>query len=140
MGIGDGGEDAAEAGPPALILRGKIGAAKKRFAIGHEEAREGPASLPADRADGGLVAGIDVGALVAVDFYGDEMFVDDFGDGGIFVALAVYDVAPVAPYRAYVEEDGFVLALGKTEGICTPFIPVDGLMRRGTQIGAGGIF
>ncbi len=29
IGIGDGEQDAAETGPPPLILRGKIGAAKK---------------------------------------------------------------------------------------------------------------
>ena len=87
-----------------------------------------------------MVAGINVGALVAINFYGNEMFVDDFGDLGVFVAFAVDDVAPVAPDGADVEEDGLVLGLGAGEGGVAPFVPVDGLMGGGTEVGAGGIF
>src|ERR1700674_1570523 len=91
IGIGDGEKDAAESGAAHLIVRREIGAAKKRFAIGKQKTGEGPAALAGDGADGGLVAGIDVGALVAVDFHGDEVFVDDFGVFGVLVAFAVDD-------------------------------------------------
>src|SRR6202041_4087483 len=99
-----------------------------------------PSALPADGADGGLVARIDVGALVAIHLHGDEIFVDDFCDGGVFVTFAVNDVAPVAPDGANVEQNGLVLAFGEAEGVFAPFIPVDGLVRRRTQVGTGGIF
>jgi hypothetical protein len=87
-----------------------------------------------------LIAGVDVGALVAVDFHGDEVFVDDFGDFGVLVAFAVDDVAPVAPDGTDVEEDGLVLGLGAGEGGGAPFVPIDGLVCGGTQVGAGGVF
>ena len=113
VGIGDREEDAAKTGAAHLVFRWKIRAAEKRFAIGHQEAGERPAALSADGADGGLVAGVHVGAFVAIHFYGHKMFVDDFGDGGVFVAFAVDDVAPVAPDGADVEEDGFILGLAR---------------------------
>ncbi len=87
-----------------------------------------------------MVAGVDVGALVAIDFDGDEMFVDDFGDFHVFVAFAVDDVAPMAPDRADVEKNGLVFGFGAFERGVAPFVPVDGLVRGGTQIRAGGIF
>ena len=140
VGIGDGEQQAAETGAAHLIVGREIGAAEKRFSIGEKKSGERPAALAGDGADGGLIAGIDVGALVAIDFYGDEMFVDDFRDFRIFVAFAVDDVAPVAPDGADVEKDGFVFGFGAREGGVAPFVPVDGLVRGGAQVGAGGIF
>jgi len=63
-----------------------------------------------------------------------------FGDFGVFVALAIDDVAPVAPDGADIEEDGFVFGFGAGESGVTPFVPVDGLVRSGAQVGAGGVF
>ncbi len=85
--------------------------------------------MAGDGADGGLVAGIDIGALITIDFYGDEMFVDDFCNFGVLVAFAVDDVAPVAPDGADVEEDGLILGFGAGEGGVAPFVPGDGLVR-----------
>src|ERR1700674_510263 len=140
VGIGDGDQYAAESGAAHLVLGREIGAAKKRFAIGKQKTGEGPAALAGDGADGGLVAGIDVGALVAVDFHGDEVFVDDFGDFGVLVAFAVDDVAPVAPDGTDVQQDGLVFGFGAGEGSVAPFVPIDGLVCGRTQVGAGGVF
>jgi len=96
--------------------------------------------LAGNGTDGGLVAGVHVRALVAVDLHSDEMFVDDFGDFGVLVAFAVDNVAPVAPDRADIEEDGLVFGLGASESGVAPFVPVDGLVRSGAQIRAGGVF
>src|SRR5262249_51703094 len=90
--------------------------------------------------DGRLVARIDVGPLVAVHLYGYEMLVDDFRDHRIFVALAVNDVAPVTPHRADIQQDRLVMGFGPRKGVVAPFVPINGLMRRGTQIWASGIF
>jgi hypothetical protein len=68
------------------------------------------------------------------------MLVDDFGDFDVFVAFAVDDVAPVAPDGTNVEKDGFVFGFGASERGVAPFVPVDGLVRGGTQVGTGGIF
>src|SRR2546421_1973 len=81
--IGDGEKKAAESGATHLVLGREIGTAKKRFAVGKQEACERPATLSGNGANGRLVARINVGALVAVDFHGDEMLVDDFRELGV---------------------------------------------------------
>src|SRR5260370_31051965 len=106
----------------------EISGPEKWLTVGKKKASERPAALTGNGADGGLVAGIHVGALVAIDFYGNEMFVDDFGDFGVFVAFAVDDMAPVAPNGADIEEDGFVFGFGAGESGFAPFVPVDGLV------------
>src|ERR1700736_4489599 len=68
------------------------------------------------------------------------MFVDNFSDFWIFVAFAVDDVAPVAPYRTDIEQNGFVFRFGLVEYVLAPLIPIDGLVCSGTKIRAGGIF
>src|SRR5262249_22744316 len=67
------------------------------------------------------------------------MFVDNLRDSGVLVALAVNHMAPVAPHRSNIQQDGFVLAFGAREGVFAPFVPINRLMRRRTQIRAGGI-
>ena len=139
VGLGDSEQNAAKTRAAHAVFRRKVGAAEKRSAIGEEESREGPAPLAGNGADRGLVAGIHIGPLVAIDFNRDEMFVNDFGDGGIFVAFAVDDVAPVAPDGADIEEDGLVLLARLLEGGIAPLVPVDRLMGGGAEIRAGGI-
>ena len=127
-GIGDGEKHAAETGTVHLVFGREIGAAEKRLAVGEKESGERPAALFGNRADGGLVAGIHIGTLVAVDFDGHEIVVDDFRDFGILVTFAVDDVAPVAPDSANVEEDGFVFRLGASKSGIVPFVPVNRLV------------
>jgi len=40
-----------------------------------------------------------------------KCFVHDGGDLGALIGLAVHHVAPMAPHRADIEQNGFVLAL-----------------------------
>src|SRR6266481_2302914 len=138
--IGDGEKHAPETGAVHLVFGREIGAAEKRFAVGEKESGERPAALFGNRADGGLVAGIHIGTLVAVDFDGHETVVDDFRDFGILVAFAVDDMAPVAPDGTDIEEDRFVFRLGASKSGIVPFVPVNRLVRGGAQVGAGGIF
>src|SRR5258708_18444268 len=95
VGIGDGEKNAAESRAADLVFGREIGAAEKRFAIREQKTGERPAALAGNGANGGLVPGVDVRAFVAIDFHGDEMFVDDLGDFAVFVAFAVDDMAPV---------------------------------------------
>ena len=88
---------------------------------------------------GGLVARINVGALVAIYFYRDVMLVDYCGQLGIFVALAIDYVAPVAPDGADIEKNGLAFGAGASESGVAPFVPSDRLMRGGAEIGANGI-
>ena len=134
---GDAGQDTLKAGPTVEIIRGKVGAAKKRLALRSEECGQGPAALAADGADGGLVAGVDVGALVAVHFDGNKILVDELGDFLVLVAFPIHHVAPVAPDRANVEQDGLVLLLRPLQCLGPPGMPGDRLVRSALQIGAG---
>ena len=140
IGVGDGHEDALEARAAQGVFGRKIRAAEERFAVRGEKTGEGPAALARDGADGSLIARIHIGALVAVHFDGDIEAINEFCDFGILVTFAVNDVTPVAPHRADVEKDGFILGAGAGEGFFPPFKPADGLMRGGAQIRAGRIF
>ena len=94
----------------------------------------GQPPCPLKRGDRGLVAAVDVGALVAVHLYRDEVLVDDARHLGIVVGLVVHHVTPVAPHRADIEQDGLVLALRRGEGLLAPLMPVDGLVHGRAQI------
>src|SRR5690242_4987406 len=138
-GIGYGKKNSAEARAAHLIFGREVRSTEKGLAVRQQKAGKRPASLAGNGADGGLIARIDVGALVAINLHGDKMLVDDFGNFDVFVAFAVNDVTPVAPHRADVEEDGFVFRFGALEGVIAPFMPVNGLMRCGAQVRTGGI-
>jgi hypothetical protein len=64
------------------------------------------------------------------------MFVDDFRDRGIFVTLAIENVAPVAPHGSNIEQDGLVLRFGSRKCFIVPLVPVNRLVRGGAKIGA----
>ena len=87
-----------------------------------------------------MIPCIDVRALVAIHFHGDKILIDNFGDLGILITLAIDDVAPVAPHRADIQKNGLVFGFRTGEGRIAPLVPVDGLVRRGTKVWAGGIF
>src|ERR1700694_1220556 len=71
IGLRNGSQHALEAWTAVLILRWEVGAAVEGLAVGGEKAGEGPAALSGEGTDGDLIAGVDVGTFVAVDFYGD---------------------------------------------------------------------
>src|SRR6267154_689801 len=110
--IGHSQQDAAKTGPAALIVRRKISAPIKRFAVRKQEAGKRPTTLSGEGANGGLVACVNIRPLVAVNFYGYEMLVNDFGDFGALVAFTIDDVAPVAPHRANIQQNRLVFSLG----------------------------
>ena len=101
--------------------------------------RKRPAALAGNRAHGGLIARVNVWTLVAVHFHGHKILINNLGDFGVLVTLTVDHVAPVAPDRADVQKNGLVFRFRARESGISPFVPVDGLVRRRTQVRAGGI-
>src|ERR1700733_4429252 len=83
VSIGDAQQHTPKAWAPVSIGRRKISAAVKWFAIGRQKRRERPTALPAYRADRSLVTDVDIGALIAIHFHGDEMLVHNSGHFGI---------------------------------------------------------
>ncbi len=134
--LGDTFQHASEAGASVAVLRREIGPAEKDFAVRGEEGGERPAALPRDRLHRPLVAAVHVGPLVPVHLDGDEEPVDDLGGLRILVGLLIHHVTPVAPHRPAVEQDRLVLGLRPLERCLPPRPPVDGLVRRGSQVGA----
>ncbi len=135
--LGHGEQDAAETGPTVRVFRREVGASVVGLPVRREEPGQGPASLAGDRADRLLIPRVDVRALVPIHFDRDEMVVDDLGELGVLVRLAVDDVAPMAPRRPDVKEDRPVEFFRPTERILAPWIPGDGLVGRALQIGRG---
>ncbi len=106
-----GQQHAPDPRPPVAVVARNIRAAKVRPPVGRQKRRQRPSALPADRRHRRLVARIHVGPLVAIHLHGHKKLVDHRRDFRIFVRLAIHHVAPVAPHRADVEQDGFVFGL-----------------------------
>ena len=139
VGVGDGQQDFLKAGPSPLIDRRKVRSTIERAAIRREKYGQRPAAGAGDGGYGKLVAAVDVGALIAIDLHGDVLAIDDLGDFGALVGLAVHHVTPVAPHRADVEQNGLVLALRSGKGFLAPLVPLNGLMHGGAKIGGRGV-
>ena len=137
--IGNSQQDAFESRPAHRVFRREIGAAEKWLAVGRQERSQRPAALPGNRADRRLIARIHVRPLVAIHLHGHIKFVDHRRDLGIFVALAVNHVAPVAPHRANIQQNWFAFRPRVRKSFLAPFMPIHRLMRGRTQIRAGGI-
>ncbi len=137
VGVGDAFQHARKAGAAAALDGREVGPAKKGFPVRSQKRRQRPTALAAERGDGQLITGIHVRTLIAIHLDGDEIAVDHRGDARIFIALAVHHVAPMAPHRADVQQDGAVLFAGAGKGRLAPAVPFHGLMRGSTQIGAG---
>src|SRR4029077_16505011 len=138
-GLGDALEYAAKAGTAHGVLRRKVGAAVKGAAIGKQEAGQRPAALAGDGADGRLITDIHVGRLIAINFHWNEMLVDEGGESRILIAFAVDDVAPVAPDRADIQQDGFIFGASARKSLFAPLVPFHWLMRGRAQVGTDGI-
>src|SRR5947208_8142414 len=117
-----------------LVARREIGAAIKRFALWGEKSRKGPSTLAADGLHRRLIAAVDVRTFVTVDLDGDKMLVDQRRDLRVLVGFAVHHVAPMAPYGPAIEQDRLVFPLGLFKGLLPPFMPVNRLVHRRTQI------
>ena len=123
-----------EAHTSVTVLRREISSAEKWVAIRREESGERPAALSADGLYRGLVACIDIRSLVAVHLHGDEVLVDDGGNGIVLIGFAVHHVAPMAPHGSYVEQNGFILGFCGGECFRPPLMPADGLMHGRSKI------
>ena len=86
-----------------------------------------------------MVARVHVGPFVAIDLHGNKLLIDQRRKGGIFVTFAVDDVAPVAPDRADIEQDGLIFGSGAGESLLAPLIPIHGLVCGRSQIRACGM-
>src|SRR5215831_19126258 len=95
--VGDGRQHTLEAGSAIVIVGREVGSAVKRLAVGGEKCSQRPSALAGDGTDSDLVAAVDVGTLVTIDFHGDETLVDNGGDLGTVVGFAIHDMTPVAP-------------------------------------------
>jgi hypothetical protein len=81
---------------------------------------------------------VDVRALLPVDLYWNESFVEQAGDPGILEGFVLHHVAPVAARISNREEDGFVLASGQFKNLRRPRPPVHRIARVLAKVGAGG--
>ena len=135
--LADAGQQGLVAGPAVHVILGEVGAAVEDLAPLGEERGERPATLTGDRAHGALVSAVNLGSFVPVDLHGDKPIVDDGRHFLVFVAFTVHYVAPVAPDSADVEQDGFLLLCGQSEGLVAPRMPLDRLVGCAFQIGAG---
>src|SRR3989442_9565351 len=134
-GAGDLHQHPPESRAPILVVvRREIRSAEEDFAVRRQKRRQRPAALATQRLDRALVASIDVRPLIPIDLDAHEVAIEKLGDARVLVRLAVHDVAPVAPYRADVEEDGLVLGMRSDEGRLSPREPVDGLVRGGFEV------
>src|SRR6185437_13545017 len=137
--LGNGLQNTLQTRPAAGVLGRKIGTAEKRLTIRSEKSRERPAALSGNRAHGGLVARVHVGTLVAIHLYGNVKLIDGRRDFRIFVAFAINYMAPMAPHRADIKQDGFGFGTRFLKRLLAPFVPVNRLMRGRTQVRARGI-
>ncbi len=130
-------QQALHARAAGVVFGREISAAIERFTVGSKKRRQRPTSLPRQRTDRRLVTRVDIRALVAIDFHGDEQVVDEARHLRVLVTFVVHHVAPVAPDSADIQQDGLVLLARLREGCLAPLAPFDGLVRGGAQIGAG---
>src|SRR5216684_8938492 len=138
--FGNAEQDTLEAGAAHGVFRRKIRSAKKWFPIRRKKRGERPSALPGNCADGGLIARVHVGPLVAIYFHGDVKLIDHGRDFWIVVTFAVNYVAPVAPHCADIEQDRLFRGASFLKSFLAPLMPVHRLMRGGTEIRAGGVF
>ena len=77
VGARDALEHPSHSGATVIVVRRKIGASVKGLAVRCEECSEWPPALPGQRAHCGLIAGINVRALVPIDFHRNVVLIDN---------------------------------------------------------------
>ncbi len=115
----------------------QVGAAEEGLAVTREQARHRPAAAAGGELDRGHVDRVDIRPLLAIDLDADEALVHQAGDGLVVEALPFHHVAPVAGGVADRQEDRLVLPTRPVEGLGSPGVPVDGVVRVLNQIGGG---
>src|ERR1039457_3338310 len=119
------------------LLRREVGAGVVRAAVRRAEHRHGPTPRPGQCLSGGHVERIEVGSLFAVHLYRDEPSSQILGGHLVLKALVGHHVAPVTGGVADGEEDRLVLVLGPLQGLVTPGVPLDRVVRMLTEGGGG---
>src|ERR1700686_2091495 len=135
---GDGKQHALETRPPITIGGREVGATIKWFAIGSEKRSKWPSPLACKRRYRDLIAAVNIRTLVAIDLHCYVMLIHNRRHFWIVIGLAIHHVTPVAPNRANVQEHGLVRRLGRVESLLAEFVPLDGLVHCGAQVGGGG--
>src|SRR5260370_3367270 len=77
------------------LVRRKVGASEKRFAVGSEHYGERPAGASRCGFDIGDIQAVDVWSLFAVDFDGNEILVQDGRQSGIRERILFHNVGPM---------------------------------------------
>ncbi len=126
-----------ETGHPLDRLRRKICSAKEGLQVRCEEYAQRPPAPAGHQLDRRHIDLVDVRPLLAVDFDGDEVLVEDFGRLRILERLTFHHVAPVAGRVPDRQEDRLVLLLGPVECFFSPWVPVDRVVDMLEEIGAG---
>src|SRR5580700_364113 len=134
VGVGNAQQHALETRTPVTIVRRKIRPTVKRLAIRSEKRSERPSALPADRAHRSLVPAVNIRTLVAIHFHRNEIVIHNRGYFGIVIRLAVHHMAPVAPYRANVEQHRLVLPPRRRKRLLAPLMPLNRLMHGRSQV------
>ena len=110
-------------------LRREVRAAPERPSVGGQENRHRPTAVSRERHDRLHVEPVDVGALLAVDLDGHEALVHESRRLRILERLVLHDVTPVASGVADGEKDRLVLCPRPLEGLVSPRVPVDRVIR-----------
>src|ERR1700730_10306266 len=97
VSVGDGLQNALEAGASVALVGRKIGSSVEGLALGSEKSSKWPASLPADGAHRHLITAVNIGALITIHLHRHEALIHLLRDFGIVIGFAIHDVAPVAP-------------------------------------------
>src|SRR5271168_4387791 len=90
------------------VIAREIGSSEERLTIRRQNRSQRPSALPAHSLHGSLVTAVHIGPLIAIDLHRHKMFVDDLRERGIFIRFAVHYMAPVAPDRANIQQNGLV--------------------------------
>ena len=119
---------------PAIVGR-EIRAAEERLTIGRQEHGHGPSAASGGGLNEQHVDAVDVRPLLAIHFYGDEIFIEDARDLLVFERLALHHVAPVAGRVSDRQKDRLVFARGRFERLVAPGIPVHWIVRVLEEVG-----
>ena len=127
-GAVDSFEDIEEPGLAVLGGGREVGAAKERFSFWGHEHVERPAATQPHGLQRAHIDPIQIRSFFAVEFDGDEIFVEEGGDFIIHERFAFHDVAPMAGGVADAEENRFIFLFRSIEGFLTPWVPIDWVM------------
>ena len=126
-----------ESWSPEAGSRRKVGPAPKGFSGGREEHRQGPTAMLAQKREGRLIDGINIGALLPVDLDVDELAVHERRNFRVLEALVSHHMTPVACGVSDRKEDRLFLVASRREGFLVPRVPVHRIVLVLQQVGTG---